>query len=95
MGQPITGDYTKFDFSTGMVTTDANEWDIAFRGTTIIVNGGSSTGTNDEPSRTGDAAAGIASGTFASVLSADISLTQDSDSGPAIQTVPEVPTSAF
>jgi len=74
MGQPITGDFTKFDFSTGMTTTDANEWDIAFRGTTIIVNGGSSTGTNDEPTRTGAAAAGIADGTFASVTSADISL---------------------
>ncbi len=85
MGQPITGDFTKFDFSTGMTTTDANDWDIAFRGTTIIVNGGASTGTNDEPIRTGAAAAGIASGTFASVISADIAMTQDSATGPAIQ----------
>ena len=85
MGQPITGDFTKFDFSTGMTTTDANDWDIAFRGTTIIVNGGASTGTNDEPTRTGAAAAGIASGTFASVISADIAMTQDSATGPAIQ----------
>ena len=86
MGQPITGDYTKFNFSTGMVTTDSNEWDIAFRGTTIIINGGSSTGTNDEPSRSGDGAAGFASGTFSSVTSADVPLSQDSPSGPAIQT---------
>ena len=28
MGQPITGDFTKFDFSTGMTTTDANDWDM-------------------------------------------------------------------
>lgn len=39
-GQPISGDFTKFDFATGMTTTSATDWDVAFRGTEIIINGG-------------------------------------------------------
>ena len=35
----ITGDYIKFSFETGETTTSDN-WDIAFRGTTILVNQG-------------------------------------------------------
>src|SRR5690606_9642589 len=42
-GQPISGDYTKFSFSTGTTTDSETEWDIAFRGTTILVNGGEAT----------------------------------------------------
>ena len=53
MGQPIGGDFTKFNFSTGQITTDTQDWDIAFRGTTIIVNGGTKIGLNDEPNRRG------------------------------------------
>ena len=63
------------------------DWDIGFRGTSIIVNGGVSLGTTDEPSRTGDAAAYVANGTFFSVMQADTSLlTQDSTNGYAIAT---------
>lgn len=46
MGQPIgtTGKYTFFSFSTGEVVANAdsltNKWDIGFRGTSIIINGG-------------------------------------------------------
>ena len=43
-GQPISGVFAKFDFSTGLSTTSETEWDIAFRGTTIIINGGVSSG---------------------------------------------------
>jgi len=59
----------------------------AFRGTSIIINGGVSLGTTDEPDRTGNAAAYIASGTLASVLEVDSSLLlQDTTSGYAIPT---------
>ena len=55
------------------------------RGTDIIVNGGESLGTIDEPSRTGNAAVYIASGTMLSVVEVDLqSLSQDSTSGYAI-----------
>ena len=67
-GQPIGGDFTKFSFSENKVVT-TDKWDIAFRGTTIIVNGGAKFNAEDagEPTRTGSAAISIVSGTFASV----------------------------
>lgn len=65
-GQPVGGAFTKFSFSQNKIVTD-NSWDVAFRGTTIIVNGGAKIGINDEPERTGTGAASIVSGTFASV----------------------------
>lgn len=84
-GQPISGAFTKFDFATGQITTSENDWDIAFRGTTIIVNGGVSLGTIDEPARNGNAATYIADGTLASVTSVDTSLLkQDASTGYAI-----------
>ena len=65
-GQPEGGAFTKFSFSeNAIVTTD--KWDIAFRGTTIIVNGGAKIGITDEPERTGSGAVSIVSGIFASV----------------------------
>ncbi len=79
---PISGEFTKFDFSTGLTTTSATEWDIAFRATSIIVNGGVSLETTDEPVRTGNAAAYIATGTMVSINSVDSSsLEQDSVNG--------------
>ena len=82
----ITGDYIKFSFETGTTTT-GDDWDIAFRGSTIIVNGGEATAT-DQPSRTGNGGAYIATGTLASVTSVDATLfTSDSStSGLAIPT---------
>jgi len=86
-GQPVSGAFTKFDFATGQTTTSDTNWDIAFRGTSIIVNGGTTLGTNDEPNRTGNAAVYIANGTMASVTNVDASLfEQDSDTGYAIST---------
>ena len=86
-GQPITGEFTKFEFATGQITTSETDWDIAFRGTSIIVNGGTSLGTIDEPNRTGQSAAYIENGTFASVNEVDPTLLiTDSDSGYAIAT---------
>lgn len=86
-GQPVGGAFAKFDFETGQTTTSDTDWDIAFRGTTIIVNGGASSGTADEPARNGKAAAYVASGTLASVKSVETSkLKQDSSDGLAITT---------
>jgi len=76
---PISGEFAKFDFATGMATTSTTAWDIAFRGTTIIINGGVSFGTTDEPARTGNGAVYIANGTMASVVNVNTtSLIQDS-----------------
>ena len=84
-GQPISGLFTKFDFDTGMETDNETDWDIAFRATDIIVNGGTSMGTTDEPTRSGDAGAYITTGTMADVTEVDVNLfTQDSESGYAI-----------
>lgn len=88
---PISGDFTKFDFATGQITTSETEWDIAFRATTIIVNGGESTGAVDEPERNGNAAAYIAENTFSEVneVNTDL-LVQDSQSNLAITPVSDM-----
>ena len=84
-GQPISGQFTKFDFETGSETNSETDWDIAFRGTSIIVNGGISLGTNDEPERSGNAGEYIFNGTMAEMVVVDTSLiTQDSSEGYAI-----------
>ncbi|WP_420320307.1 HmuY family protein [Flagellimonas sp.] len=84
-GEPVGGPYTKFSFATGAVTTSNTDWDIAFRGTSIVVNGGTVTGTNDEPSRNGNGGISIQSGTFASISNAKgLSFTQDADGAFAI-----------
>ena len=86
-GQPISGTFARFDFETGLQTESETEWDVAFRGTSIIVNGGSSLGTTDEPERTGDAGVYIFDGTMAEMAAVETSLiTQDSSTGYAIQT---------
>lgn len=79
------GDFVKFDFSTGAITTSETDWDIAFRGTTILVNGGTSSGIAEEPTRTGNAGAYIVDNTFADVSSViETSFLQDSTTGLAI-----------
>ncbi|MEP2057845.1 HmuY family protein [Maribacter litoralis] len=86
-GQPEGGEFAKFDFETGAVTTSDTDWDIAFRGTTIAVNGGTVTGTEDEPERNGDAGVAIVTGTLASVTTADgLTFNQDTDASFAIPT---------
>ncbi|MGK0325335.1 MAG: hypothetical protein ACJA1D_000675 [Polaribacter sp.] len=79
------GDFVKFDFSTGTITTSETDWDIAFRGTTILVNGGATSGIAEEPTRTGNAGAYIENSTFANVTAVtETSFTQDSTTGFAI-----------
>ena len=86
-GEPSSGDFTKFSFSTGEITESETEWDIALRGTTIIVNGGETTGIIDEPERNGDAAAYIENNSFWCVQNIDNDLfLQDSMSNLAIPT---------
>ncbi len=86
-GQPIGGEFTKFDFASGTTTTSETDWDIAFRGTSIIINGGTTSGATDEPSRSGQAGAYIATGTMATVTEVDTNLfVEDTSSGYAIPT---------
>lgn len=77
-GQPIGGPFTKFSFETGAVTDSETDWDIAFRGTTIAVNGGAATGSNEEPVRNGNAGATVQNGIFSDITSANgLSFDQD------------------
>lgn len=86
-GTPVSGPFTLFDFETGAETTDPDAWDIGFRATSIIVNGGISAGTIDEPNRTGNAAAYFTTNGFSSVTEVDETLfTQDTANGYAIPT---------
>jgi len=83
-GQSTDGNFTKFDFESGMQTTSESEWDIAFRTTTIIVNGGSKF-LEQEPERTGNAGAYIFNGAISEVSSAsDEYIQQDTELGYAI-----------
>lgn len=86
-GEAVGGEFAKFDFETGAQTTSDTEWDIAFRGSTIAINGGAETGTADEPTRNGNVGAAIVTGTLASVTSADgLTFNQDADAAFAIPT---------
>ena len=86
-GQSISGPFTKFNFEDGVQTESETNWDIGFRGTSIIVNGGFSLGTDDEPERNGNAGAYIHNGLFTELESVDNDLfLQDSEEGYAIQT---------
>jgi len=79
----LTGKYEKFSFSEGDTVSHDN-WDVAFRGTTIIVNGGDSYNIN-QPERIGNAAVYIATGVMLDIRTVDLSkLEQDNTSGPAI-----------
>ena len=84
-GQPITGDFVKFSFAKQTIV-EGDDWDIAFRATTILVNGGFS-GSSDEPGRTGVAAGYVAIGAYGSIRNVEESLLQqDSESSKAIPT---------
>jgi len=73
-----SGDFTKFDFATGQVTTSDTEWDIAFRATKILLNGGNEVGITDEPERNGNAAGYVAEENFELVTSIEVNkLSQD------------------
>lgn len=76
----VSGEFVKFSFKTGGVVT-GNDWDIAFRGTTILVNGGEKTGVSGEPERTGNAALTVVNKEFSDVSQApeDAMFSQDAE----------------
>ena len=79
----VTGKFEKFSFSEGDTVSHDN-WDVAFSGTTIIVNGGESYNV-DQPERVGNAAVYIATGIMSDIRNVDLTkLEQDNASGPAI-----------
>jgi hypothetical protein len=79
----VTGKFEKFSFSEGDTVSHDN-WDVAFSGTTIIVNGGDSYNVN-QPERTGNAAVYIATGVMPDIKTVNVGeLEQDNTSGPAI-----------
>lgn len=86
-GQPVGGAFAKFSFSENAIVASDN-WDIAFRGTTILVNGGTAIGITDEPTRTGIGAISIVSNTLDGVTSfpAVTTFTQDSSATYAVPT---------
>ena len=78
-----TGNFVRFSFSEGGIVTNEN-WDVAFRGTTLIVNGGEKANV-DQPDRTGNAAVYIDIGSMSQINSVDTNrLLQDNSSGSAI-----------
>lgn len=77
-GQPISGAFTKFSFSQNAIVTN-DSWDIAFRGTTIVVNGGTAIGITDEPTRTGSGAVSILLNTLSAVTTIPNSSTFNQD----------------
>ena len=66
-----TGDFVRFSFSEGGIVTNEN-WDVAFRGTTLIINGGEKANV-DQPDRTGNAAVYIEIGSMSEIGSVDTS----------------------
>ena len=79
----VTGDYTKFSFAEGGIVEGEN-WDVAFRSTSIIVNGGMASDSS-QLSRTGNAAVYLIDGTMTEISSVDEGLlTQDAATSTAI-----------
>ena len=77
-GLVCTGPFTKFSFSEGGEVQGDN-WDIAFRNSKIIVNGGTDLDIS-QPSRTGNAAAYRIDGLMAEISSVNVDLLkQDGD----------------
>ena len=79
----LAGKYERFSFSEGDTVSHDN-WDVAFKGSTIIINGGEPSD-QDQPNRVGDAAVYIADGVMSDVRTVDVSkFFQDNLAGPAI-----------
>lgn len=86
-GAPSGGPFTLFSFSKNSVVSDSS-WDIALRGTTLMINGGKAIGVADEPARSGLGACSIVGGTFDGVteIPAENTFRKDSTSTYAIPT---------
>ena len=82
-----SGPFVKFDFSSGDITNSDSDWDIAFRGTTILVNGGTATGIEEAPERNGIAGAYLVNGLFSEINDINTQgFIQDGPNGLAIPT---------
>ncbi len=81
----ISGDFVKFNFETGKIVTD-DTWDVGFRSTQIIVNGG--TAAEGEPERTGEGGVYIETALYNEVtqVATDASFSQDDNGIFAIAT---------
>ncbi len=82
-----TGDFVKFNLATNQIVTTGDNWDVAFRATTILINGGVAANVT-EPNRTGVGAAAVVTGIFANITTApaDNLFSQDTATGKAIPT---------
>ena len=79
----LSGEFIKFSFESAD-TLSNHDWDIAFRGTSIIVNGGEASDAS-QPERTGNAAVYIIDGAFDDITSVDTNLlVQDNSDATAI-----------
>lgn len=89
-GDLDSGPFRRFDFTEGGLPEELEEWDLAFRGTTLAVNGGEATGTEGEPLRTGEAGASLLDIPYQQINSAsDVDFTQDGPEGFAIADRPD------
>ncbi|MFA9290633.1 MAG: HmuY family protein [Solirubrobacteraceae bacterium] len=86
-GQPVAGSFTKFCFSKNEIVTD-DSWDIAFRGTTILVNGGTAIGIADEPTRTGSGGVSTVDGIFTEVATAESLIFKQDGTSEALYAIP-------
>ena len=73
----LSGDFVKFSFSDAD-TVSGDNWDVAFRGTTIIVNGGEYSN-EDQPDRTSNAAVYISNVLMDDIMDVDESALQQDD----------------
>ena len=82
-GSLPSGNFIGFNLMDESPVTD-NTWDIAFRGTTILINGGSKGG-DDEPVRTGEGGAYVAVSTYQDLMNINVDeIKQDDISSKAI-----------
>lgn len=82
-GKPQSGNFVKFSFKKHSVVS-GDDWDIAFRSTTILVNGGFSGG-SDEPERSGIGAGYVSDIEYGNVKNVNENLfKQDSETSKAI-----------
>ena len=84
-GSPPSGDFILFNLMDETQVFD-NSWDLAFRGTTILINGGNK-GADDEPERTGNGGGYVAIGAYQDIKSVNIEeIKQDEITSKAIPT---------
>ncbi|PQB05165.1 HmuY family protein [Aureitalea marina] len=88
---PDDGPFRRFDLIGGFSTGNTQEWDVAFRGATIAVNGGDEVGVIGEPVRNADVGGLVVELPYDQVLNADgLSFLQDAPGQWAIPDAPEL-----